>query len=436
MSAVRLEPLTVFLSLSFTLFLTALLATTYSGGNWLKFGITDYLARFIHLIESFFAGGVLYLVEIRSQNQEEQLLRTKFRAVWPLMRGILIAIPILVILIILLASADVVFSQKLEDLTEVVGVELIPEYLFRGTYILLVALFLAGLLLHTAGRSRAEKIEIKKPAPPVPFLGFTETTVVLGSILALFLSFVFIQVQYFFGGEKNIEGYTYSEYARRGFGELLAVALIVLLLLLVFGIISRREGRQQRTTYALLGAGIVGLVLVMLVSAFQRMMLYETAYGFSRLRTYTHVFMIWLAVLLVGVLVLEIIQRPRAFVPVLLFISLGFAVTLNVMNIDGFISSRNVMRSVDGQELDVAYLKTLSYDAVPTLAGLFRDQTLPQNVHEQLREVLTHFAGRRAQLNERSWKSFHLSHQRAETALNSLEDEFGGTLASTIPAPQ
>jgi hypothetical protein len=44
---------------------------------------------------------------------------------------------------------------------------------------------------------------------------------VLSSVVVLFSAFVIIQFQYFFGGAANIsiEGYTYAEYARRGFGE-------------------------------------------------------------------------------------------------------------------------------------------------------------------------------------------------------------------------
>ena len=121
----------------------------------------------------------------------------------------------------------------------------------------------------------------------------------LGSVVILFAAFVAIQFQYFFGGQANIhiEGYTYAEYARKGFGELVAVAFFSLLLLLGLGAITRRDTESQRKTFSSLGVGLVGLVLVMLISAFQRLALYESAYGFSRLRAYTHVFMIWLALL-------------------------------------------------------------------------------------------------------------------------------------------
>ena len=69
----------------------------------------------------------------------------------------------------------------------------------------------------------------------------------------------------------------------------------------------------------------------MLVSAFQRLVLYEAAYGFSRLRTYTHVFMIWLGLLLVAAIILEILRRERAVALAAAVASLGFAISLPIV---------------------------------------------------------------------------------------------------------
>ena len=209
----------------------------------------------------------------------------------------------------MLGSADLVFGQRLEEFIELFNLENLPEYIFRFVYILMGAYALAGVFLHAAQQSKEERL-VGEGKPVVPsFLGFTEAAIVLGSVAALFAAFVFIQFQYFFGGQTNIQidGYTFSEYARRGFGELVTVAIFSLLLILSASGVTRRETEMQRRVFSGLGVGIVGLVLVMLVSAFQRLVLYETAYGFSRLRAYTHIFMIWLALLLVAVVVLEIL---------------------------------------------------------------------------------------------------------------------------------
>ena len=285
---------------------------------------------------------------------------------------------------------------------------------------------LAGVYLHAATQSKDEKLVGEEKSVIPTFLGFTEASIVLGSVVALFATFVFIQFQYFFGGQTNIQidGYTYSEYARRGFGELIAVAFFSLLLILGASSITRRETEAQRRVFSGLGIGIVALVIVMLISAFQRLTLYETAYGFSRLRTYTHVFMIWLALLLVAVAILEILHRERTFALAALLATLGFVLNLGIMNIDGFIVRHNVNRAAQGEEFDVSYLADLSSDAVPTLAALYRTQSLPASVKEGVGATLTCFSAEWQRDNELlNWQSFHFSRWNAHRILTSLESD-------------
>src|SRR5205823_3431807 len=71
---------------------------------------------------------------------------------------------------------------------------------------------------------------------PLVSIGRIELVVVLGALDALFLAFVLVQFRYFFGGANLVETsatLTYSEYARRGFFELVYVAALVLPTLLV-----------------------------------------------------------------------------------------------------------------------------------------------------------------------------------------------------------
>ncbi len=287
--------------------------------------------------------------------------------------------------------------------------------------------------MHAAQKSD-EKVEEKTLVPS--FLGFTESSIVLGSVVILFVAFVVIQFQYFFGGQANIhiEGYTYSEYARKGFGELITVAFFSLLLLLGLGAVTRRESETQRWTFSILGAGLVGLVVVMLVSAFQRLVLYEEAYGFSRLRTYTHVFMIWLGLLLVAVVIFEMLRRERMAGLAMVLASLGFVISLSVLNVDSFIVRQNIqreLRGVSGQtvtqgnsELDAQYFLGLSDDAVPALVDAFTNKSLPDAVHDKVGAALACKRHERGQDTEKlSWQSFHLSRWNASLAFERINKD-------------
>jgi hypothetical protein len=432
-SFLRREPMTLFLAFIFTLFSMSVLTVTYLGGRWLEYTVLDYFDRFMRLLGSMIGRPLIFNSETRKPGSGAS--DKSGSAFWPVVRGLVIALPVVLIFASLLSSADVVFSQKLDDFVELFNLEKLPEYIFRLVLILFGAYALAGVILHAASQSGDEKLTGEgKPAAPA-LLGFTESSIVLGSVAILFAAFVAIQFRYFFGGGANIhiDGFTYSEYARRGFGELVAVAFFTLLLLFGLSALTRRETESQRRAFSVLGAGLVALVLVMLVSAFQRLTLYEAAYGFSRLRTYTHVVLVWIALLLIATIVLEALRRERAFGIAAVLAAFGFAITLSVLNVDAFIVRQNIQRELQREAqavtesgrselLDAAYFVELSDDAVPALAQAYQTPSTPVSVKDALGAALACIRYNRDQDNdELAWQSFHLSRYQADRALASIK---------------
>ena len=446
MTFLRLEPMTVFLSVAMTLFLMGVFALSYLGGRWIHYALLDYVFGYFRLFASMIARPLGFAAEaaqarrLPSGQSEDDALSgeavpkgnpRRSANLLPILRGIVIALPLIAIFVSLLSSADPIFASRFEDLIALFNIENLPEYIFRLVYILIFAYALAGTYLHAA-QSADEKISEDKPFIS-PFLGFTEAGIVLGSLLILFVVFVVIQFQYFFGGQANIniEGYTFSEYARKGFGELVTVAFFSLLLILGLGAITRRDPESQRRIFSSLSAGLVGLVIVMLVSAFQRLVLYEQAYGFSRLRTYTHVFMIWLGILLVVVVLFEILRRERLIGLTMVLAALGFVISLNLLNVDAFIVKQNVQREIRSaadqafaqgrEDLDVQYFLDLSEDAIPILADAFRNKSLPDSVNEKLGAALACKRYDR-ELDQRvlPWQSFHFSRYYADRTFAEL----------------
>jgi len=284
-----------------------------------------------------------------------------------------------------LASADPFFGDWLDDLLSFLDIENVAEYLLRVALILMVANLLVGAYVYALQASEDRKLVGEAKPILSPFLGIGESATILGSVNLLFVAFVTFQFQYLFGGERNINfaGYTYAEYARRGFGEMVFVAFLVLLLFILLSQVANRESRMERKTYSWLGVALFALVAVILASAYQRLLLYESAYGFSQIRIYSHTFMIWLGLLLAAIVVLEIKEHQRAFGLAMLGAVVGFAATLGAINVDGFIIHANLERARLGyelngdpdsyryQEVDFDYLVDLSTDAVPALAQEF-----------------------------------------------------------------
>lgn len=427
----RLEMLTQFLAFVLSLGLMGLLAITFLGGRWAMYSVSDYVANFARLAGSMIARAFMFRSDWQKAAQAALPadaapvpVRQGRKRFWAILRGILIALPILLLFASLLSSADLVFAQRLNDFIKLFRIERLPEYIFRAVLILIGAYALMGIFLHAALKSQDEKlIGVDKPLVS-PFLGFTEASIVLGSVVVLFAAFVLVQFQYFFGGQTNIgiEGYTYSEYARRGFGELVAVAFISLLLFLGLSSIVHRRTESQRWVFSGLGIGMVALIAVILVSAFQRLLLYEAAFGFTRLRMYTHIFMIWLGVLLAVVVVLEILRRERFFALMALLAAIGFAASLALVNVDAAIVRQNVARASQGKPLDVPYLASLSPDSVPALVAEFQDKSLSTDTRDGVGAVLAC----RQQIksdHKGDWRSFSVSNWQADQALRQVQTQ-------------
>jgi|WetSurMetagenome_2_1015567.scaffolds.fasta_scaffold05333_3 hypothetical protein len=433
MTVFREEPFTMFINYLLTVAAMALLAVTYTGGKWWNYSFSDYVSNFFKLFLSAISKTLMLFVgkEKKEIGEETNEAAPKMKGTtsWSIIRGLLLALPIVLVLAALLASADPIFNQNFEAVLKLFKIEKLGEYLFRAFYILILGYFLAGTYLHAYTSSKDDHlIGLEKPWLP-PFLGWIESIIILLGIDLLFGFFVGIQFKYFFGGQTNIhiDGFTFAEYARKGFSELVIVAVISLLIMQVLNSIGKRQMGKQSTIFTTLSVGLVALVCVILVSAFQRLQLYEGAYGFSRLRTYTHVFMIWIGVLLAIIVVLEVLKKSRMFALAVVLAVFGFGISLNIMNVDGFIAQQNIGRAVSGSDLDVAYLVSLSNDAIPVLSNQYQNQALPENVRDLTGAALacksrieTDFQSSQF-THDYPWPSYLWSRSNAVAIMNSLK---------------
>lgn len=431
MTFLRAEPMTQMVSFGLTLVCMAVLSATWLGGRWWQYNLVDYLNNFLRWLAGILAQPARKrpVADVQPEAQADGLeaRRGVLRVSRSVVIGLLLAVPVILIFASLLSQADPIFEQQLNYLFDWLSFEKLAEYIFRIVYILIAAYLLAGVFLYALFNSPAEKVsDGEKPWLP-PFLGWIEASTLLACVNLLFVFFVVVQFRYFFGGQANItlQGFTYSEYARRGFGELLAVAFISLVLFLGLSFVTRRETTLTRRVFSGLGILLTLLVGVMLVSAFQRLLLYEAAYGFTRLRAYTHVFMIWLGLLLLAAVILEAAGRLRFFALTVAVAVLGYGLSLPLLNVDGFIVRQNVARTLGGQELDSAYLVDLSHDAVPALFERFRDPLLPQSLRDDLGSILAcHTKTSRLYPENAPWPSFQWSLYKAQT----LFQQYGGEL--------
>jgi len=163
---VRAEPMTTFLAITFTLLVMTILAMTYLGGRWIQYTVSDFVSKAVALIGSLVYRPISFTLEARKVQAEAGIKPSKYNF-WPVLRGLVIALPIVAIFASLLSSADVVFGQRLEDFIELFRLEKLPEYIFRLVYILVIGYALAGVVLHASSESRDEKL-VGEDKPVIP----------------------------------------------------------------------------------------------------------------------------------------------------------------------------------------------------------------------------------------------------------------------------
>ncbi len=284
--------------------------------------------------------------------------------------GLLCALPALAILIPLLVRSDAYFEQLLShislDLPGLVGRLLLAALAF---------LFLFSLLF--AWRKRLPGTV--SPAPST-FKGIDPVAVqsFLSAISLVYLVYLLTQTAYFFSGFQGLlpEGFTQSvtDYARRGFFEMCAIAAINLVMLFLTSVLVRKEEGKIPLVTRLLNSFLCLFTLLLIGTALSKMMLYIGHFGITRLRLITSCFMVFLVLVFLAVLLrLWVRKFPYMKAIVLSFCLVGL--TVSFANIDSVMAWYNLRAYQENrlETIDVEALERLGDHGVPALIQLLDD---------------------------------------------------------------
>jgi hypothetical protein len=264
------------------------------------------------------------------------------------------------------------------------------------------------------------------PAPPSAksggvtgvSLGVVEVGVVLGLLNALFLSFVFVQLRYFFGGSEVVlssADMTYAVYARRGFFELVWVAALVLPLLLGVHWMLRKERPAHERLFRALSGGLLLMLFVIMASAIGRMRLYQSEYGQTELRFYVTAFMGWLAVVFVWFALTVLRGERERFACGALVAAVAIVGALHFANPSALIVRTNAALARDRRVFDAPYASSLGADAVPALL-----EALPEMRPHERAQVASNLLVW-ATADNSDWRSWNWSRSRARGAVGERE---------------
>ncbi|MFD2682624.1 DUF4153 domain-containing protein [Bacillus seohaeanensis] len=325
--------------------------------------------------------------------------------------GIAISVPILFVVLNLLASADTQFERLLSNFPNLLSFN--PETVFRFVAILIYTFGFFGflqVLLH----KKIQVVQKEGTSTPLALDGIITLTVLLLLDL-VYVLFVAVQFKYFFSGTLE-SGYTYAQYARRGFFELLFVTLINLTVTTVVIPFTKNALGGLKKTIQLALTVLVLSSGVLLVSAFMRMAMYEDAYGFTFTRVLVTSFMIFLMVIFAYTLVKIWLERLSLF-HFYFMASIIFYTGINLVNFDQIVVDRNIARFETTGKIDIHYLNRLSSTGVLGLIDLYeKNPDIPG-----LEELLKQRKADREYIKSDTWQSHNLTRDKAYKKLGQLD---------------
>lgn len=294
--------------------------------------------------------------------------KESMRMVRRILAGVAISIPLLVVLVAILSSADMIFAEMtfdfINELFELISLHTIWRLILSA----LVGLFLFGILHGILAKNK----EAKEFKDTVMNGDTMIINIVLAAILVIYTLFAIVQFRYLFAAAYELPyGLNFAAYARRGFFELLFLSFVNIAFIIGTVWLTKAQTGIGAKISKCLCLYLCAATVLLLVSSFYRMMLYSTDFGLTRLRLLVFGFLIFEAIGLVFTF-FYIIKPKFNIILVYCVIALSYYMVLNLAPIDRIVARNQVDRYFASEQSGIWYVLSLSADAAPEVERLLQ----------------------------------------------------------------
>lgn len=300
--------------------------------------------------------------------------------------GLLITIPLTLVVAGLLMSADDGVEKMLTGIVNRIFSEEIWNVFIQLALALPFSLYLFGMFYTNTHRKDIKELDPNVCKFKIYNMRFVSNLVVYTAvtpICILYVLFFISQANYFlsaFSGSLP-EGFTYADYARRGFFELFTVALINLGVLCFMSLHSKKAGREKPFALKFYSIVISVFTIILIATAMSKMVMYINAYGLTELRLYTSWFMVLLAIVFVMIIIKQFRYDMKFAKHLCVIFTLMFGL-LCFSRPEAIIAKYNIEMYRSGQleELDTDAILHMSDDGL--LVALEEDEVTADEVNE------------------------------------------------------
>lgn len=337
---------------------------------------------------------------------------------------------IALIVIGLLCSADNEFAKIFSTIFKDINIFNVSELTGRIIIIIIAFFYFAGFFMNMLDKENGLK-EFEKDEKAEKKESCT-IRMMITVLNLVYLVFCFTQIKVLFT-EQNIK---YSEFARKGFFQLMIVSLINIVMILKANNKNLKETEKQEKYKKTMCIVMVIFTLIIIISAFARMTLYQQNYGYTRLRILVDYTLITEIILLIPTII-YILKNKIDLIKTYFVIIITMYCLVNFINIDKIIMKNNFNRYKETGYIDLNYIMEMNNsDLIEQLLELkdtefkysekaySQSDTDKQEIQEQIgkqqRELNGYLASWKKSFNEtHTLAEFNLPKMRAKSILNN-----------------
>ncbi|MBR3145680.1 MAG: DUF4173 domain-containing protein [Bacilli bacterium] len=319
------------------------------------------------------------------------------------LKALLIVVPITILVLWLLTSADMVFGNYFSNIFKVFDYIPNNNIIQRTIVVFLLFTYIGSTLIYSIN---PETTETKRKN-----LDYVTIRLLLTVLNIIYVVFDIIQIRSLLLHQVG-NTITYAEYARQGFFQLMFISVINLIIILLSK--STKETKYNKT----MSITMIFLTLIIIASSFIRMYLYETTYGYTILRLGVYIILITEVLLLIPTLI-YIFNPKFKILRSYLYITIFVYTFINLFSIEKIITENNIKRYYIKDDIDIEYLENYNYDNIPELYKLFKKT----DDEELKKEIVFYFYNMKNNMKFENDSIFEYSYSKdqAKKILNKLK---------------
>lgn len=316
-----------------------------------------------------------------------------------IIKSVFIITPIIIIVLLLLSSADAIFNNIFSSFFEKYKNISVENIMIQVISFGLLFFYLGSTILFLS-KDYLEDKRVKKQHQKKDPLTISLLITILNVIYMIFDA---IQINSLLLHRVAI-GFNYAEYARSGFFQLMWISIINLIILL------SSKKTEETKWIKVMSLGMVLLTLIIIISSFYRMYLYEQAYGYTFLRLGVYTILATEGILLLPT-VFYILNSKVNILKYYASIIIIIYTLINLVSVDTIITTNNINRYKSTGKIDIYYLMNYNYDNINQLRKLEKklEKKEPYDAN-QLRIYIEKMDKR----NEINWVEFNLAKWNAQ----------------------